>query len=77
MGNMLLVAGNNQLPYIKNKEKRCLGGFLHKCPFFSGHDLRVLGWSPTSGSLLSGKPASLFPLPCLSFLFLSLCLSNK
>ena len=29
----------------------------------SGHDLRVLGLSPTSGSLLSGEPASLFASP--------------
>jgi len=31
--------------------------------FSSGHDLRVLGLSPVSGSLLSGESASLSVLP--------------
>ena len=44
--------------------------------FGSGHDLRVLGSSPTSGSLLDRKPLLPLPLPLLVFL-LSLSLSVK
>ena len=42
--------------------------------FSSGYDLRVLGWSPTSRSLLSGEstsPSPLAPPPCLCILPLS------
>ena len=45
----------------------------------ASHDFRVLGWSPASGSLLHGEPASPSPR-CLMFslsLLLSLYLSNK
>ena len=52
--------------------------------FGSGHDLQVLGSSPTSGSLLSGKSASPSPSSFCSFsltlspsLFLSLSQINK
>ena len=50
--------------------------------FGSGHDPRVLGSSPASGSLLSGKPASPSPLPlpacaCVLVRALSLPLSLK
>ena len=49
--------------------------------FGSGHDLRVLGWSPAWGSLLRREPASLPLSACLSAylssLSLSLSLSNK
>nr|XP_035925429.1 RNA 3'-terminal phosphate cyclase isoform X4 [Halichoerus grypus]XP_035925430.1 RNA 3'-terminal phosphate cyclase isoform X4 [Halichoerus grypus] len=47
--------------------------------FGSGHDPRVLGSSPASGSLLHGKPASPSPTPsaCVPSLALSLFLSNK
>ena len=34
--------------------------------FSSGHDPRILGSSPASGSLLSGEPASLPLSACLS-----------
>ena len=46
-----------------------LGGSVSEASAFgSGHDLRVLGLSPMSGSLLSGEPASSSPplLPNLS-----------
>ena len=43
--------------------------------FGSGHDPRVLGWSPTSGSLLSGEPASSSLSACLPTC--DLCLPNK
>ena len=42
--------------------------------FSSDHDPRVLGSGPTSGSLLSGDPASPSP-PYLCFLSISLSLS--
>ena len=39
-----------------------LGGSVSEASAFgSGHDLRVLGWSPVSGSLLSGESASPSP----------------
>jgi len=44
--------------------------------FGSGHNLRVLGSSPTSGSLFSGESASPSPFAPLPHLF-SLSLSNK
>ena len=43
--------------------------------FGSGHDPSVLGSSPTSGSLLSGDPAS--PSLTASLPTCDLCLSNK
>ena len=43
----------------------------------SGHDLRVLGSSPASGSLLSGEPDSPSLSACLSAYLRSLSLSNK
>ena len=59
-----------------------LGGSVSRVSAFgSGPDPRVLGWSPmsSSGSLLSGKPASPSPTPpaCVPPLTvsLSLCLS--
>ena len=59
-----------------------LGGSVGEASAFgSGHDLRVLGWNPESGSLLSGEPASpspsAAPCPSLCSLSLSLPLSNK
>ena len=45
--------------------------------FGSGHDLRVLGLSPASGSLLSGESAFPSPSACHSPRFCSLSLSNK
>ena len=51
--------------------------------FGLGHDPRVVGWSPESGSTLSVKPAddslSLFPstrLPCSRAVSLTLALSK-
>ena len=43
--------------------------------FSSGHDLRVLGSSPASGSLLSREPAS--PSLCLPLCLLVISLSVK
>ena len=43
----------------------------------SGHDLRVLGSSPKSGSLLSGEPASPSPSAAPPACALSLSLPNK
>ena len=44
--------------------------------FSSGHDPRVLGSSPVSGSLLSGEPASSLSLPA-SLPTCDASLSNK
>ena len=57
---------------LSQKDKYCMnpqcgapGGSVSEVSAFgSGHDPRVLGWSPASGSLLSGEPA--FPSPSLS-----------
>ena len=69
----------NMVPTIKEYkvfEMGHLGGLVSKVSAFSsGHDLRVLGLSSTSGSLLSGESASLSPSLCLFFLSLSLSLS--
>jgi len=48
---------------LKNANiSECLGGSVDEgFAFGSGHDPRVLGWSPTSGSLLSRVPASPSP----------------
>ena len=55
-----------------------LGGSVVKPPTpdcGSGHDLRVLGWSPASGSLFDEEPASPSPsAPPLLVLSLSLSL---
>uniref|UniRef100_A0A452QX02 FERM, ARHGEF and pleckstrin domain-containing protein 2 n=1 Tax=Ursus americanus TaxID=9643 RepID=A0A452QX02_URSAM len=55
----------------------CLGGSIGEASAFgSSHDPRVLGWSPTSGSLLGRESASLPPpLWCSLWLSLSLSLS--
>ena len=53
-----------------------LGGSVSEVSAFgSGHDLRVPGSSPASGSLLSGESASLWP-PAPFLLILILSLSN-
>ena len=53
------------------KKKR--GGWVPGAQLVQHHDLRAPGWSPTSGSLLSGEPASLSPsAPPLSSCSLSL-----
>ena len=44
--------------------------------FSLGHDPRVLGWNPTSGSLLNRECASPSPTPP-AVLSLSLCQINK
>ena len=54
-----------------------LGGSVGKASVFSsGHDLGVLGLSPTLDSLLLSKPASPSP-PCLCSLSLSLSLALR
>jgi len=56
----------------------CLRGSVGSASAFgSGHDPRVLGSSPTSGSLLRGEPAS--PSACRSpwLCALSLCQINE
>ena len=70
------------LPLTQQKQyfnfKGRLGGSVGETPAFSsGHDLRVLGWSPPSGSLLSGESAfpSSLPLPFACVHALSLFLS--
>ena len=45
--------------------------------FGSGHDLRVMGSSPTSGSLLNAESALLLPLPLPLLLARALSLSNE
>ena len=56
------------------------GAWVDQCvkasAFGSGHDPRVLGLSPMSGSLLSGEPASTSLSAC-SLPIGDLCLSNK
>jgi len=55
-----------------NGIKGTADGHLGGSVFSSSHDPRVLGSSPTSGSLFSGKPASpSTPPPCLCALSLS------
>ena len=69
-------------PALKNVGP--LGAWVAQCvkasAFGSGHDLRVLGSSPTLGSLLSRKPASLSSTPpvyCVPSLTISLSFSVK
>ena len=64
--------------WLRGFLKGRLGGSVGKAAAFgSGHDLRVLGWSPASGSLLSREPASLpLSLPA-SLLTCDLSLSNE
>ena len=57
---------------FKKKLMGCLGGSVSEVfAFGSGHDLRILGWSPKSSSLLSGESAFLSPyvtsLTCSAF----------
>ena len=57
-----------------------LGGSVSQASAFSsGHDPRVLGLSPASGSFLGRESASpsAYRSPCLCFLSLSLSLTNK
>ena len=47
------------MDWFKRAKLGRLGGSVVKASAFgSGHDLRVLGSSPASGSLLGGEPAS-------------------
>ena len=61
----------------------CLGGSVTEAlAFGSGHDLRVLRWSPALGSLLSEESASPSPAAaaapaCVHVLSLSLSLKKK
>ena len=56
-------------------------GWLSQLSFSLGHDLRVLGWSPESGSQLSGDlaspPASAAPPACVLSCSLALSQMNK
>ena len=69
-----------KLSWDKNIDERgaWVAQWVKASAFGSGHDLRVLGWSPASGSLLSREPASPLSL-CLPLclLVISLSLSNK
>ena len=66
--------------YDQNDQHRgaWVAQWLKAAAFGSGHDLRVLGSSPASDSLLSREPASPFSLPAsLPTCDLSLCQINK
>ena len=58
------------------------GSVVYVSDFVSGHDLRVLGWIPSWGSLLSGVSAcpSALPPPCahsLSLKYIKSTLNTK
>ena len=59
------------------KQGHLHGSVCEASAFGSGHDPRVLGSSPTSGSLLSGGPASPSPSACCSAYLCSLYFSVK
>jgi len=62
---------------LRNKSLGAPGWLSHLASAFgSGHDPRVLGWSPASGFLLCREPASPSP-PRLYSLTVSPSLSNK
>ena len=71
------ILANRIQQYIKKIIHRgtWVAQWVKASAFGSGHDLRVLGWSPTSGSLLSRK--STCPSLSLPLLILSLSPINK
>ena len=64
--SMSLGNGDSALNQTIKNPGTWVAQWVKDSAFGSGHDLRVLGSSPESGSLLSGEPASSSLSACLS-----------